>query len=69
MSSRTDKAKGHVNEAVGKIKQGVGRTIGSEKLEAEGAMQEVKGNVQVGVGKVKDAAKDGAKAVDEALDD
>jgi uncharacterized protein YjbJ (UPF0337 family) len=67
MSSTTDKAKGHFNEAAGKVKQGLGRAVGSEKLETEGAAQEVKGNVQVGVGKVKDAAKEGAKAVDNAL--
>src|SRR6478735_8514541 len=67
MSSTTDKAKGYANEAAGKIKQGVGKVVGNDRLEAEGAAQEVKGNVQVGVGKVKDAAKDGAKAVDNAL--
>ncbi len=67
MSSTTDKAKGYANEAACKIKQGVGKAVGNDRLEAEGAAQEVKGNVQVGVGKVKDAAKDGAKAVDNAL--
>ena len=67
MSSTTDKAKGYANEAAGKIKQGVGKVVGNDRLEAEGAAQEVKGNVQVGVGKVKDAAKDGAKAIDNAL--
>ncbi len=67
MSSTTDKAKGHVNEAVGKVKEGIGRATGNENLEAEGDVQQVKGNVQVGVGKVKDAAKEGAKTVDKAL--
>jgi uncharacterized protein YjbJ (UPF0337 family) len=32
-----------------------------------GAVQEVRGNAQVTWGKSKDAAKDGAKAVDKAL--
>jgi uncharacterized protein YjbJ (UPF0337 family) len=67
MSSTTDKAKGYANEAAGKVKQGVGRAVGSDKLQGEGAAQEVKGNVQVGIGKVKDAAKEGAKAVDKEL--
>jgi uncharacterized protein YjbJ (UPF0337 family) len=67
MSSTTDKAKGYANEAAGKVKQGVGKAVGSDKLEAKGDAQELKGNVQVGVGKVKDAAKDGAKAVNKAL--
>jgi uncharacterized protein YjbJ (UPF0337 family) len=67
MSSTTDKVKGYANEAAGKVKQGVGRAVGSDKLQGEGAAQEVKGNVQVGIGKVKDAAKEGAKAVDKEL--
>ncbi len=67
MSSTTDKAKGYANEAIGKVKEGVGRVTGNENLEAEGDAQQIKGNVQVGVGKVKDAAKEGAKAVDKAL--
>ena len=36
-------------------------------MKAKGAAQELKGKAQVGIGKVKDAAKDGAKAVDKAL--
>jgi uncharacterized protein YjbJ (UPF0337 family) len=67
MSSTTDKAQGYANEAAGKVKQGVGKAVGNDRLEAEGAAQEIKGNVQVGIGKVKDAAKEGAKAVDKAL--
>lgn len=67
MGSTTDKIKGHANETIGKVKEGVGRATGNEKLEAEGDAQQIKGNVQVGVGKVKDTAKDGAKAVDKAL--
>ena len=67
MSSTTDKAKGYANQAVGKAKEGIGRVGGDANLEAEGDAQQVKGNVQVGVGKIKDAAKEGAKAVDKAL--
>jgi uncharacterized protein YjbJ (UPF0337 family) len=67
MGSTSDKARGYTNEAVGKVKQGVGRLIGSDELEAKGAAQEVKGKAQVTWGKTKDAAKNGAKAVDKAL--
>jgi uncharacterized protein YjbJ (UPF0337 family) len=67
MSSTTDKAKGYANQAVGKAKEGIGRATGDANLEAEGDAQQIKGNVQVGVGKIKDAAKEGAKAVDKAL--
>jgi uncharacterized protein YjbJ (UPF0337 family) len=67
MSSTVDKAKGYANEVAGKAKQVVGNAVGNDRLQAEGVAQEVKGNVQVGVGKAKEAAKEGAKAVDNAL--
>ncbi|MCX5513094.1 CsbD family protein [Kaistia algarum] len=63
MGSTTDKIKGVTNEAVGNVKQGVGRAVGSEKLEAEGVVQEIKGETQQAVGKAKDAVK---KTVDRA---
>jgi uncharacterized protein YjbJ (UPF0337 family) len=46
MSGSTDKAAGMANEAAGKIKQGVGKAVGSEKLHGEGAGQEAKGDAQ-----------------------
>jgi uncharacterized protein YjbJ (UPF0337 family) len=66
MSSTTDKAKGYANKAAGKLKQEVGKVVGSDKMRAKGAAQALKGNAQVCIGKVKDAAK-GAKAMDKAL--
>ncbi|MFZ0207598.1 MAG: CsbD family protein [Roseiarcus sp.] len=51
---------GPANEAIGKIKQGVGSAVGSDKLKAEGAAQELKGDVQKAVGDAKAAVKDGA---------
>jgi uncharacterized protein YjbJ (UPF0337 family) len=67
MSSTTDKAKGYANKAAGKLKHEVGKVVGSDKMKAKGAAQELRGNAQVGLGNVKDAAKDGATAVDKAL--
>jgi uncharacterized protein YjbJ (UPF0337 family) len=55
MSSTTDKVKGMANEAVGNVKQGVGKATGSDKMQAEGKLQERKGEAQQTVGKVKDA--------------
>jgi uncharacterized protein YjbJ (UPF0337 family) len=46
MSGNTDKAAGMANEAAGKVKQGVGKAVGSEKLRDEGAGQEAKGDAQ-----------------------
>ena len=44
MSGNTDKAAGLANKAAGKIKQGVGKAVGSEKLQGDGAAQELKGD-------------------------
>ena len=60
MGSTADKVKGATNEAVGKAKQGVGEAVGSDRLQGEGAMQEVKGKGQKAVGDAKEAAKDAA---------
>jgi uncharacterized protein YjbJ (UPF0337 family) len=57
MSSTSDKVKGVANEAVGNIKQGVGKVTGNDKLRAEGVVQEKKGEVQKAVGDTKDAVK------------
>jgi uncharacterized protein YjbJ (UPF0337 family) len=58
MGSTKDKIKGAANEAMGKAKQGIGEATGDERLEGEGATQEVKGKGQKAVGDAKEAAKD-----------
>jgi uncharacterized protein YjbJ (UPF0337 family) len=63
MGSTSDKIKGATNEAIGKGKQGVGRATGSERLEGEGAMQEVKGKGQKALGDAKQATKDAVNNV------
>ncbi len=60
MGSTTDKITGVANEAIGNAKQGVGKVINSDKLQAEGKMQEIKGEAQQVLGKTKDAVKDAA---------
>jgi uncharacterized protein YjbJ (UPF0337 family) len=57
MSGTKDKAKGLANEAIGNIKQGVGKVTGNDKLRAEGKAQELKGEAQQVKGDVKDAVK------------
>ena len=59
MSSTGDKVKGMANEAVGNVKQGVGKVTGNDKMRAEGVMQEKKGEAQQAVGKAKDVLKKG----------
>jgi uncharacterized protein YjbJ (UPF0337 family) len=57
MGSKADKIKGVTNEAIGKAKQGVGRATGSDRLQGEGAMQEIKGKGQKSLGEAKQATK------------
>jgi uncharacterized protein YjbJ (UPF0337 family) len=65
MGSVADKVKGNANEAIGKAKQGVGEAVGSDRLQGEGAVQEVKGKGQKALGDAKEATKD---AVNKAAD-
>jgi uncharacterized protein YjbJ (UPF0337 family) len=67
MGELTDKIKGNVNEAVGKVKQALGDHGHAETqaeadrqadLKAEGVGQELKGKGQQFVGKVKGALGD-----------
>lgn len=62
MGSTSDKVSGLANEAIGNIKQGVGKLVGNDKLQAEGKIQEIKGEGQQAVGDAKAAAKDRADA-------
>lgn len=59
MSSTTDKIKGVANDAIGNVKQGIGRATGNKELEAEGVAQEAKGEVHKAVGEAKGAVKSG----------
>ncbi len=66
MSGTGDKIIGYANEAAGNIKQGVGKAVGSDKLEAEGMVQEAKGDVQKAVGGAKNAASDAYNTASES---
>ena len=66
MGATTDKIKGATNEAIGKAKQGLGEATGSDRLQGEGAVQEVKGKGQKAVGDAKEATKDAVNKAAEA---
>ena len=68
-SSTSDKASGLANEAMGNIKQGVGKAVGNDKLHAEGVAQEAKGEVQKASGDAKAAVKDGANKIADKIND
>jgi uncharacterized protein YjbJ (UPF0337 family) len=63
MGTKTDQIKGYAKEAAGKVKQGVGKSIGNDRLRAKGAAQEAKGDAQKAVGKAKGAIKDVADKI------
>ncbi len=58
MGELKDKAKGLANEAVGNVKQAVGKATDNKRLRAEGVAQERKGEAQNLAGKVKGALGD-----------
>jgi uncharacterized protein YjbJ (UPF0337 family) len=60
MGSKTDQIKGYANKAAGKVKQGVGKVIGNERMRAKGAAQAVKGEAQKTMGRTEAAVKDAA---------
>lgn len=66
MGSTTDKIKGLANEAAGNVKQGVGKAVGNEQLQAEGVAQEAKGEAQKAMADVKSGVKDAADKVADA---
>ena len=46
---------GSVQKAVGSAKEGVGKAVGNERLEAEGLADRAKGTAKEGIGKAQDA--------------
>lgn len=53
-----NETKGSAKELGGKLKEGVGKAVGNERMEAEGAADQAEGKTQKNYGKVKDAVKD-----------
>lgn len=51
---------GKLDQVKGSVKEALGKVIGNEQLEAEGATEKVAGKAQEGVGKAQEAAKDAA---------
>jgi uncharacterized protein YjbJ (UPF0337 family) len=56
MGATADKVNAATNEAIGK--QSVGEAVGSDRLQGEGAVQEIRGKGQKAVGDAKEATKD-----------
>ncbi len=56
-----DNARGKLNQAGGKVQEGLGKLTGQKDLEHEGQARQLKGNVQ-------DTAGNAERKVDDALD-
>jgi uncharacterized protein YjbJ (UPF0337 family) len=56
--SASDKIKNTADQAVGKVKEGVGSLTDNEKLEAEGKAQQASADVKQAGEKFKDGVKD-----------
>ena len=52
-----DRVKGSLEQAKGKVKEGVGKATGDAKLEGEGKADQVAGKVQNAVGGIRDALR------------
>lgn len=57
MGELKDRAKGAVNETVGKAKRAAGEATNDPALKLEGDIQEAKGDAQTALGKAKGALK------------
>ena len=53
-----DRIEGAAKNMGGKVKEGLGKATGDEKMKAEGRADQVEGKVQNSVGGVKDAMRD-----------
>jgi uncharacterized protein YjbJ (UPF0337 family) len=62
-----DEIEGKFDQAKGTVKEGVGRTVGDDEMEAEGSADRAGGKLQEGYGEVKrkvgDAVKDAGDAI------
>jgi uncharacterized protein YjbJ (UPF0337 family) len=58
-----DQVKGRVEHTSGTVKEATGKLVGNERLQAEGAAEQVKGKVQAAYGDAKENIKDNAKKI------
>jgi uncharacterized protein YjbJ (UPF0337 family) len=57
MSELTDRAKGLLDETVGKAQRAIGEALDKPDLVAEGNIQEAKGDAEKAAARIKDALK------------
>jgi uncharacterized protein YjbJ (UPF0337 family) len=57
MSNQSDKGEGAAEKLGGKLKKGLGRLIGSRRMEAEGRAKETRGRTRVAAAKTSERAR------------
>ena len=60
-----DRIEGAAKNIGGKIKEGVGKAVGDEKLRREGQVDQVKGRAENAIGGIKDEAREELRKRDE----
>lgn len=58
MGELKDRAKGAIDETVGKAKRAIGEATNDPKMKLKGDIQEAKGDAETALGKAKGALKD-----------
>ena len=53
-----DRIEGSLDQAKGKVKEGIGKATGDAKLQGEGKADQIKGKTENAIGGLKDAAKE-----------
>ena len=59
---------GTVNDAKGKVKEGVGDVTGDERLQNEGQADQLQGKIQKGIGDVQDKLQDAGDRIAQEID-
>jgi uncharacterized protein YjbJ (UPF0337 family) len=54
----TDRISGSIKQAVGTVREMIGKLLGDRKTELEGTAQKVEGKTQNTIGGIKDTARD-----------
>jgi uncharacterized protein YjbJ (UPF0337 family) len=53
-----DRVEGAARNVGGKVKEGVGKVLGDEKLRREGQVDQIKGRAENAIGGIKDSARE-----------
>jgi uncharacterized protein YjbJ (UPF0337 family) len=63
-----DQVKGRVKEAIGNIKEGLGKATGDKKLQGKGIVEKTAGKVQGGYGDAKEKVEKKIKEAEEEVE-